>query len=76
MTNTMEALPVNFFQPLVNTSLVIFMLAWKYSNLVSILIFHQADVAPEQGHFKTSAYSSSITHDISECSLNQDENND
>jgi hypothetical protein len=55
---------VNFFQPLVNTSLVIFMLAWKYSDLISILIFDQADVAPEQVHFKTSAYSSSITHDM------------
>lgn len=58
MTNAGETLPVNFFQPLVNTSLVIFMLAWKYSDLISIFIFNQADVAPEHVHFKTSAYSS------------------
>jgi hypothetical protein len=42
-----QGIPVNLFQPLVNTSFVVLMLARKNPDMVAILVLHQTDMAPE-----------------------------
>lgn len=45
---------MNLFQPLVNTSFVVLMLARKNPDMVAIFVLDQADMAPEVHHKRPS----------------------